>query len=74
MPEVNADGAMAKALFDWCMARLAYYKAPGYVLFRESLPRTGTQKVQKTLIFEPDTDPTKEPGCIDLRSNKRRDS
>ena len=72
MPEVNADGAMAKALFDWCMARLAYYKAPGYVLFRESLPRTGTQKVQKTLIFEPAAAPTTEPGCIELRSAKRR--
>ena len=72
MPDVDSDETTARALFDWCMQRLAYYKAPGYVLFRESLPTTGTQKVQKTLIFDPDTDPTTEPGCIDLRSAKRR--
>ncbi len=72
MPGVDPDEATAWALYDWCMERLAYYKAPGYVLFCKSLPTTGTQKVQKTLIFEPDTDPTKEYGCIDLRSAKRR--
>ena len=72
MPDVNSDETTAKTLFDWCMERLAYYKAPGYVLFRESLPTTGTQKVQKALIFEPDTDPTSESGCVDLRSVKRR--
>jgi len=72
MPDTNPNEATARALFDWCMARLAYYKAPGYVLFRESLPTTGTQKVQKTLIFPPETDPRAEPGCIDLRRAKRR--
>jgi crotonobetaine/carnitine-CoA ligase len=55
------------------MTRLAYFKAPGYILFCDTLPTTGTQKVQKTQIFSPDTDPRTLPGVIDFRAYKRRD-
>ena len=44
-------------LMDWCLARLAYFKAPGWILFVERLPTTGTQKVQKTQIFPRGEDP-----------------
>lgn len=72
MPGQSADAALADALFDWCNQRLAYFKTPGWLLFVESLPTTGTQKVQKTQIFKPDEDPRQRPGCIDLRQRKRR--
>ena len=52
MPGVAAGTALAEALFEHCNARLAYFKAPGWMLFLDRLPTTGTQKVQKTQIFK----------------------
>ena len=63
---------LAEELFEWCRTRLAYFKAPGWVLFVPSLPTTGTQKVQKTQIFPRGEDPRAVPGVIDLRDRKRR--
>jgi acyl-CoA synthetase (AMP-forming)/AMP-acid ligase II len=37
----------------YCLRELAYYKAPGWVLFRQELPTTPTNKIQKNLIFKP---------------------
>ena len=68
----DSDEAAAKGLFNWCMERLAYFKVPGYFLFREKLPTTGTQKVQKTQIFLSDIDPRSLPECIDFRDFKLR--
>ena len=72
MPGAKPDAALAQALFEQCNARLAYFKAPGWVLFLDKLPTTGTQKVQKTQIFTPGEDPRRRPGIIDLRDKKRR--
>jgi len=72
MPGVVPDAALAAGLADWCLAKLAYFKAPGYVLFVPSLPTTGTQKVQKTEIFPRGEDPRRRPGVVDLRDRKRR--
>jgi crotonobetaine/carnitine-CoA ligase len=72
MPGVATDPTLAERLFDWCMARLAYFKAPGWIVFVPSLPTTGTQKVQKTQIFPRGVDPRHEPGAVDLRHRKRR--
>ena len=57
MPGAAGGAALAAALFEHCNARLAYFKAPGWVLFLDRLPTTGTQKVQKTQIFTPGEDP-----------------
>ncbi|HAM57081.1 MAG TPA: long-chain fatty acid--CoA ligase [Candidatus Rokubacteria bacterium] len=72
MPGAAADRALAQGLQDWCLARLAYFKAPGFILFVESLPTTGTQKVQKAQIFPKGEDPRARPGVLDLRDRKRR--
>ena len=40
----------------------------------ESLPTTGTQKVQKTQIFPRGQDPRRRPGVLDLRARKKRTS
>lgn len=66
------DRAAADELFDYCNKRLAYYKAPGWVWFAETLPTTGTQKIQKHVIFPDHADPRRAPGMIDLRNRKRR--
>jgi acyl-CoA synthetase (AMP-forming)/AMP-acid ligase II len=66
------DEAFAIDLFNWCRERIAYYKAPGWILFREHLPTTGTQKIQKSQIFEAGVDPRTAPGIVDLRDRKKR--
>jgi len=38
----------------------------------ESLPTTGTQKVQKAQIFPRGEDPRRRPGAVDLRGRKKR--
>ena len=72
MPGVTADLALADRLVDWCLVRLAYYKAPGWIVFLDRLPTTGTQKVQKTQIFPRGEDPRRRAGALDLRARKRR--
>jgi acyl-coenzyme A synthetase/AMP-(fatty) acid ligase len=68
----TGDPATAEALFRYCHERLAYYKAPGWLWFAESLPVTGSQKIQKHIIFPGLADPRAAPGMYDLRDRKRR--
>ncbi|MCW5774687.1 MAG: AMP-binding protein [Rhodospirillaceae bacterium] len=70
-PGHAADAATAAALTDFALEKLAYYKAPGWVMFRDSVPLTSTQKVQKTQLFPPGTDPRKLQGAFDLRERKK---
>jgi len=72
MPGVTADRALAERLVAFSLTKLAYFKAPGFVLFVDSLPTTGTQKVQKAQIFPRGEDPRQRPGVIDLRDLKKR--
>jgi crotonobetaine/carnitine-CoA ligase len=72
MPGVTADSRLADQLMGWALAKLAYFKVPGWLLFVERLPTTGTQKVQKAQIFPRGEDPRQRPGCIDLRERKKR--
>ncbi len=72
MPGAAGDHALAARLVEWCLERLAYFKAPGWVLFVDALPTTGTQKVQKAQIFPPGEDPRARPEALDLRPLKRR--
>ena len=72
MAGVTPDRALAEHLHEWCASRLAYFKAPGWVLFVDRLPTTGTQKVQKTQIFPKGEDPRARPGALDLRERKKR--
>jgi crotonobetaine/carnitine-CoA ligase len=62
----------AKELIEWTASQLAYFKAPGYVLFIDSLPTTSSQKVHKIRIFPPGTDPRTVPGVMDLRAMKKK--
>jgi acyl-coenzyme A synthetase/AMP-(fatty) acid ligase len=67
-----AEKEAATALFQHCNERLAYYKAPGWIHIVQSLPTTGTQKIQKHNIYPAGTDPRGLPTIIDLRGLKRR--
>lgn len=62
----------ARELFEWVFTRLAYFKAPGYVCYREALPTTGTQKIQKGAIFGSGENPLTLLDTHDLRELKDR--
>ena len=63
---------IATSLFDHCYERLAYYKAPGWLLLVDSIPTTGTQKIQKHMIFADAIDPRTLSEICDLRALKKR--
>ncbi|HKM61459.1 MAG TPA: AMP-binding protein [Acidisphaera sp.] len=67
----DAGEALARELTAWCTARMAYFKAPGWYLFLESLPTGSSQKFVKIKLFPPGTDPRAQPGVIDLRALKK---
>jgi len=60
---------LARSIQDHCLARLAYFKAPGYVAFIDALPTTSTNKVQKARLADFAFDPDRR---FDLRGGKRR--
>jgi len=39
-----------KEIIDWCAERLAKFKVPGFVKFKDDFPRTSIGKVQKNII------------------------
>ncbi len=70
--EAPADAALAAAIAGHALSQLAYFKAPGWVLFLESLPLTATQKLQKSSIFQAGEDPRQRAGMHDCRAAKQR--
>jgi acyl-CoA synthetase (AMP-forming)/AMP-acid ligase II len=71
---VDADARRAAAadIVDWCLARLAYYKAPGYVAFVDALPLTASQKVQRGELRALAAAVVGQPHCIDTTAMKKR--
>ena len=63
---------VAEILFNHALEKMAYFKAPGYILFMDDLPVTGTQKVVKHKIFEPDIDPRNLTGVFNFTNLKKR--
>lgn len=64
--------ALAHQIFWYCDDQLAYYKAPGWILFLSELPTTGTQKIQKHRIFRDGEDPRQRRDIVDCRALKKR--
>jgi crotonobetaine/carnitine-CoA ligase len=72
VPGHSANHQLAQGIMDFCNEQLAYYKAPGWMLFLDRMPVTATQKINKAQIFAPGLDPRTLVGAIDLRSTKKR--
>ena len=68
-PGHSPSEAAAVAIQDWCLERLAYFKAPGHVAFLAELPVTSTNKVQKARLADFAVAPEHS---FDLRRRKRR--
>ena len=62
----------AQTLVQYCLERIAYYKAPGWIHFVADIPTTGTQKIQKHNIYPKGTDPRSNGEVLDMRPLKRR--
>ena len=63
---------LAKSLFTHVYNRLAYFKAPGWILFVDELPITSTQKILKHKMFPNNEDPLMKPNIFDFRDSKIR--
>ena len=53
------------------VGRLSATKVPAWIAFKDELPVTGTQKVQKGSLFPNGQDPRSSPSSFDLREEKR---
>ena len=69
-PGHTPGAASAEMLVQHCLRELAYYKAPAWVVFRQTLPVTATNKLQKNRIFDTGSDPRAE--AFDCRAIKKR--
>ena len=67
----HAGRDTAERLVRWSLDRLAYFKAPGWIVFVDSLPVTYTQKIRKRDLFGPGEDPRMRPDCHDFRALKK---
>jgi len=65
----NKSRETAISIQDWCLERLAYFKAPGHVAFLDSLPTTATNKVQKAKLAD---FAVNAADSYDLRERKKR--
>lgn len=76
VPRAKLDAAgfeaYARELVEFCLQRLAYYKAPGYVALCDALPLTATEKIQRAQLKERALALLGTAACYDLRALKKR--
>jgi acyl-CoA synthetase (AMP-forming)/AMP-acid ligase II len=70
-PQAAAE-PLARDVTAFCLERLAYFKAPGYVAFEPRLPLTPTEKIQRAELKALARDRLDGHACFDVRSMKRR--
>ena len=70
--DAAAGQALAREFATYCRERLAYYKAPGWIAFVDTLPVTATQKIQRGEMKSLITKLAAAGQAIDLRSLKKR--
>jgi acyl-CoA synthetase (AMP-forming)/AMP-acid ligase II len=71
---IGADRTASAAadITAFCLQHLAYYKAPGYIAFVDSLPLTATQKLQRGELKALARGLPGTPKCVDTRHLKKR--
>lgn len=69
---VGADAETAASIVDWCLERIAYYKAPGWVSFVDAIPITKTLKIQRAELKQLVVGLEGRPSTFDTRSMKKR--
>ncbi len=69
--ESNSED-IARAIVQYALARLAYFKAPGYVIFCDELPKTASNKPRRGEIKILAKDRVENGTCFDTRAMKKR--
>ncbi len=69
---VKADDELAAKISEHVLTKLAYFKAPGYVAFVDSLPLTASQKLQRGELKKIAASIVSDGKAIDLRHLKKR--
>lgn len=64
--------ALGRELTQFCLERLAYFKAPAYIGFCDRLPLTATEKIQRARLKDVGQALLGSPACVDLRALKKR--
>ncbi|MBV9890402.1 MAG: AMP-binding protein [Rhizobacter sp.] len=72
VPGLPPQDRIAISIVKHALVRLAYFKAPGYIAFVDSLPLTASQKIQRGELRELARSMPGKPNCWDLRELKRR--
>lgn len=70
--QAGADRALAEDIVRWSLEQMAYYKAPGWICFADSLPLTATEKIQRGGLKDYVAKLMREGAFFDLRDLKRR--
>jgi acyl-CoA synthetase (AMP-forming)/AMP-acid ligase II len=68
----GADRAVAEDIVRWSLEEMAYYKAPGWICFVDSLPLTATEKIQRSGLKDFVAKLMRDGAFFDLRHLKRR--
>ena len=69
---VDTNVETAKQLVEYCLNKLSYFKAPGYVIFLEQLPVSATQKIQRGELRKLVHDCMESGRYIDCRKQKKK--
>lgn len=69
---VEDKPGLARELVEFCLQKLAYFKAPGYIAFCDGLPLTATEKIQRARLSELARERVALSETLDLRSMKKR--
>jgi acyl-CoA synthetase (AMP-forming)/AMP-acid ligase II len=69
---VQDQPGLARELVEFCLQKLAYFKAPGYIAFCDRLPLTATEKIQRARLGELARERVALSSTLDLRSMKKR--
>ena len=74
VPKEGAEAGplLAEEITRYCLTRLAYYKAPGFVAFVPSIPLTSTEKIQRGALKAAVAAALLDGGAIDTTSLKKR--
>lgn len=70
--DASARADAARDIVQWSLQQLAYYKAPGYVAFVDSLPLTTTNKIQRGEMKALAPTLPGTAGCVDTTAMKKR--
>ena len=70
--QAGADRALAEEIVRWSLEQMAYYKAPGWICFVDSLPLTATEKIQRGGLKDLVARLMRDGGFFDLRDLKKR--